>query len=240
MDVLRRNPSRPGALLPTLPPWSDIDDDNRQFLLDGALHMRADRDTYLDTGAAIVISGVLALERELSDGRRILVALFHEGDLVDFRRSERARQCRIVTVAPSDVLVFEDGWIDVCLAKRPSIGAVIDHQLLRQQARSNDHIADLAAKTPLERLASVLFEFGRWPDGDVSDTGQTIVRIPIRRTDIADYLGMTPETLSRAVRCLEQEGLVRTLETGQILMTDVIGLRHIANGGRPRRSTRAI
>lgn len=72
----------------------------------------------------------------------------------------------------------------------------MDHQLQRQQARPNDHIADLAAKTPLERLASVLFEFGRWPDSDLSEKGEPIVRIPIRRTDIADYLGMTPETLN--------------------------------------------
>lgn len=239
MDALRHDPSRPRAALPALSPWCEIDDDSRQILLDGAQHIVTDRDIYLDTGVAVIIRGVLALERELSDGRRILVALFHDGDLVDFRRSERARQCRIVTVAPSDVLVFDKGWIDLCLSRYPSIGIVIDRQLQRQQARSNDHIADLAAKTPLERLASVLFEFGRWPDSDVSEKGEPIVRIAIRRTDIADYLGMTPETLSRAVRCLEKESLIRTLENGQILMTDVIGLRRIANGGRPRRSTKA-
>ncbi|MEM8951569.1 MAG: Crp/Fnr family transcriptional regulator [Pseudomonadota bacterium] len=238
MDALRQIPSRPGVLLPTLPPWCDIDDDSRRILLDGAQHVVADRDTYLDTSAVIVIRGVLALERELSDGRRILVALFHDGDLIDFRQSDRARQCRIMTVAPSDILTFDEGWVDACLSRHPSIGAIVDRQLKRQQARANDHIADLAAKTPLERLASVLFELGRWPDSDVSEKGEPIVRVPIRRTDIADYLGMKPETLSRAVRALEQEGLIQTLETDQILMIDVIGLRRIANGGRPRRSTR--
>ncbi|MGI9503239.1 MAG: Crp/Fnr family transcriptional regulator [Geminicoccaceae bacterium] len=102
----------------------------------------------------------------------------------------------------------------------------------------HDHIADLAAKTPLERVASVLFEFRRWPEGQVSGRDQPVVRIPMRRTDIADYLGMKPETLCRAVRSLEQERLIRTLDADRILMADVIGLRRIANGGRPRRSTR--
>ena len=238
MDALRRKPFCSRAVLPTMPPWCDIDDDGREILLDGAQHIVVDRDAYLDTSAAVVVRGVLALERELSDGRRVLVALFHDGDLVDFRRSERARQCRILALMPSNVIVFDEGWIDVCLSRFPSIGAVIDQGLRHQQARSNDHIADLAAKTPLERLASVLFEFGRWPDSDVGINGEAIVRIPIRRTDIADYLGMTPETLSRAVRCLEQERLVQTLDATRILMLDVVGLRRIANGGRPRRSTR--
>lgn len=240
MDALRRNPSRHQAALPTQPPWCDIDDDSRQILLEGAQQIVADRGAYIDADVVVIRRGVVALERELSDGRRILVSIFHDGDLVDLRQSERARQCRIISTAPSDLIVFDEGWMDICLTSCPTILAVVDRQIRRQQARSNDHIADLAAKTPLERLASVLFEFGRWPEGDVGEKGQPIIRVPIRRSDIADYLGMTPETLSRAVRYFEQEDLIRTLDNDQILMVDVISLRRIANGGRPRRSTRAI
>lgn len=77
-------------------------------------------------------------------------------------------------------------------------------------------------------------------DGAVNKKGEPIVCVPIKRTAIVDYLVMTPETLSRAARCLEREDLIRTLGNNQILMVDVIGLRRIANGGRPRRSTRSV
>lgn len=240
MKPLRHRQSASRSALPERPPWTDLDDRGAGELLAEAQPASLDRGAHVKTAPGIVLDGVVGFERALSDGRRVLADLFHEGDLINFGGSERVREGRLVALTDSRLFTFEDGWIEQCIAGYAPIGPVVDAQLKRHHARLHDHITDLAAKTPLEKVASVLFEFRRWPEGETASEHQPVIRIPIRRADIADYLGMKPETLSRAVRCLEQDGLIRPLAADHIRIVNIVGMRRIANGGRPRRSTRQV
>ena len=224
--------------LPATPPWSSLKPKSVAWLLSGSTPIALRRgDEVLDT-IGVVLSGVLAAEHHLSDGRRVLSELFHLGSLIDFRRSDRPRQGRLVALKTSTLLVIDDQWHDRHIDDHPDVIAAMAVQLRDQLSRQRDHAIDLAAKTPFEKLASVLFEMQRWPDATVDPSGGAVFKTPIRRVDIADYIGVKPETLSRAVRHLEREDLIGLPTPDHIRFNDQPAMRRIASGGRPRRSTK--
>lgn len=231
------------AIRPSLPdvaPWNRLKPGSIERLLSVSATLSVSRGDEVIAELGIIMFGALAIEHHLSDGRRILSELLHPGSLVDLRRSGRARQGRLTALKASTMLVIDACWYDDHIGDTPDIAAAMAIQQRDQLSRQRDHATDLAVKTPFEKLASVLFELQRWPDASVGEPGtaKTGLRIPIRRTDIADYIGIKPETLSRAVRCLEREHLIRLPKPDRILFTDAPAVRRIANGGRPRRSTK--
>lgn len=237
-ELKRAAPADVEPGLPDVAPWNRLKPASIDRLLSQSVTISLKRGDEAAVEPAIVLFGVLAAEHHLSDGRRVLSELFHRGGLVDLRRSGRACQGRIVALKASTLLVIGEDWHDRHFGDCPDVAMAKAIQLRDQLSRQRDHATDLAAKTPFEKLASVLFELQRWPDAVVDQPGKASLQVPIQRVDIADYIGVEPETLSRAVRCLEREHLIRLPKPDQILFADLPALRRIANGGRPRRSTK--
>ena len=67
---------------------------------------------------------------------------------------------------------------------------------------AEDHMLLLGRKTALERVATFLLEMDR------RLTAADIMALPMCRRDIADYLGLTLETVSRALSCLHEKGFI--------------------------------
>lgn len=185
----------------------------------------------------IVLSGALGLARELADGRRVLTALFHAEDFFDLRRGSRPQEGVPTALAETVLLAVEEERLAECLADRTDLAGALLAHLGAQIGRLQDHSADLACKTPMERMASALLEFRRWPGAARGAEGERLA-LPLRRTDIADYIGVKAETASRVFRQLEEEQLISPGRRNQIVVNDLPELKRIASGGRPRRSTR--
>ena len=224
--------------LPDRPPWNRLSQSSSLNLLQDAREVDLLRGDPVPADLGIVISGCCAIERGLYDGRRVLCALFHEADFVDLRRTERLRQGRLIALSGVRFLKLDDVQLDACAAGCSDVAQALLTQMRMHLNRMQDHATDLISKTPFERLASILFEFRRWPGATARQGEGDSVRIPIRRTDIADYIGVKPETVSRAIRQLEREDLIGIPETDRILFADRASLQRIAEGGRPRQSRR--
>ncbi|TQV70620.1 Crp/Fnr family transcriptional regulator [Denitrobaculum tricleocarpae] len=238
MDKVPRVLSIDTPCLPDYSPWNRLSAASLCDLLDTATPANLSRGDEVRSDVGIVISGAFAVQRELSDGRRVLCSLFHEGDLVDVRRSERIRQGKLIALKDSEFLMLDQDQIDACIAQHSDIAGAFITQQGAHFARMRDHVTDLSCKTPFERLASLLFEFKRWPGRQKRSRDGDTVHIPIMRIDIADYIGVKAETVSRAIRKLEQEKRIAIPTADQVFMIDVPAMRQIANGGRPRQSTR--
>lgn len=259
MGEFQRVECKHTSTLPNHPPWSHLSQHGTLNLLERASHRHLERGDVVESDVGIVLSGALAIECELFDGRRILCALFHAGNLVDLRCAARGRQGRLVALISSEFLSLHETRVEDCVSSHPDVAFAFVIQLRDNMVRMQHHAADLSAKTPTEKLASLLFEFARWPDksgipyrerpeftefddgvefGPVQSENTQSIRLPIQRTDIADYIGVKPETLSRAIRKLEREGLIALPHNDHFVLADVASLRRIANGGRPRQSTR--
>jgi CRP/FNR family nitrogen fixation transcriptional regulator len=148
-----------------------------------------------------VIDGAVRSYKLLSDGRRQIGAFHLAGDVFGLENGEAHRFTAEAVVDTT-----------VRLAKRASLANVAEHDatvardLLNMTASSlrhaEDHMLLLGRKTALERVAAFLLEMDR------RLTAAGVMALPMCRRDIADYLGLTLETVSRALSVLHDKGIL--------------------------------
>ena len=148
-----------------------------------------------------VVEGAVRSYKLLSDGRRQIGAFHLVGDIFGL---ENGSAHRFTAEAIVDTTVR--------LAKRVSLEHVAEEDAtvardLLDMTTSNlqhaeNHMLLLGRKTSLERVAAFLLEM----DGRLNAAG--VMALPMSRRDIADYLGLTLETVSRALSCLHEKGIL--------------------------------
>jgi CRP/FNR family nitrogen fixation transcriptional regulator len=148
-----------------------------------------------------VINGAVRSYKLLSDGRRQIGAFHLAGDIFGLENGEAHRFTAEAIVDTT-----------VRLAKRASLAnvaeqdATVARDLLNMTAtnlqHAEDHMLLLGRKTALERVAAFLLEM------DHRLTAAGVMALPMCRRDIADYLGLTLETVSRALSVLHDKGIL--------------------------------
>ena len=148
-----------------------------------------------------VLDGAVRSHKLLSDGRRQIGAFHLAGDIFGL---ENGSTHRFTAEAIVDT--------NVRLMKRRSLEHVAETDVLvalhllnmttTSLQHAEDHMLLLGRKTSLERVAAFLLEMDR----RLTATG--VIALPMNRRDIADYLGLTLETVSRALSHLHSEGML--------------------------------
>jgi CRP/FNR family nitrogen fixation transcriptional regulator len=148
-----------------------------------------------------VTEGAVRSYKLLSDGRRQIGAFHLVGDIFGL---EDGGTHRFTAEAIVDTMVR--------LVKRLSLAHVaardvtVARELLTMTANNlkhaEDHMLLLGRKTSLERVAAFLLEM------DQRLTAAGVMALPMCRRDIADYLGLTLETVSRALSALHDQGIL--------------------------------
>ena len=166
-----------------------------------------------------VKSGAVRSYKLLTDGRRQIGAFHLAGDIFGL---ENGGDHRFTTEAIVDTTVR--------LIKRQSLemvaesDAVVARNLLSMTTsnlqHAEDHMLLLGRKTSLERVAAFLLEM------DKRLTAAGVMALPMSRRDIADYLGLTLETVSRALSRLHELGTLgfKGNTQRQIVLLDRHGL----------------
>ncbi|MEL6318112.1 MAG: helix-turn-helix domain-containing protein, partial [Pseudomonadota bacterium] len=121
-----------------------------------------------------------------------------------------------------------------------SLSLLLERQRKRLRL-ATEHAVDLGKKTPPERLAAFIIELAKAQAEQAGrrNAAAARVRVPISRGDIGDYLGLKSETVSRAIRSLEREGLISLPTLTTIVVNDRSAIEALAGGGRPRKSRSA-
>ena len=175
-----------------------------------------------------VTCGVAALTRTLADGRRSILALLFPGELIDLRRGDRPQECEIEALSKTEMCVFDGATFDQLIDADRGLRAIASHEMRMRAQQTLNHVLDLSKRRPVERFASFLFEV---MDRDTdNDDKSDVVKLPISRADIGNYLGLQPETVSRTIRALEAQQQITLVRRNEIKIQDVPGLRHIACG----------
>nr|WP_238346273.1 helix-turn-helix domain-containing protein [Luteimonas saliphila] len=172
-----------------------------------------------------VTSGMLRLVRTLADARRQVVAFVLPGHFVGL--SERAvHRHSVEAVVPSRVCAFELDGIRDLRERFPSF----EHTLLQRACRDLDDAHDamllLARLSPLERLASFLLRLRE--QMKIRDDDPRMA-LPMGRSDIADHLGLTVETVSRSFTRLREQGLIALPDPQHVEILDAEGLSELAS-----------
>jgi CRP/FNR family nitrogen fixation transcriptional regulator len=148
-----------------------------------------------------VIDGAVRSYKLLSDGRRQIGAFHLIGDVFGLENSGVHRFTAEAIVDTTIRLVKR-----VSLAHVAESDATVARDLLNMTAinlkHAEDHMLLLGRKTSLERVAAFLLEM------DHRLTAAGVMALPMCRRDIADYLGLTLETVSRALSALHDQGIL--------------------------------
>jgi CRP/FNR family nitrogen fixation transcriptional regulator len=153
-----------------------------------------------------VLSGVVRVSKLLPDGRRQISAFHLPGDMFGFEVDD-VHRASAEAVVPVKLIAFK--WQALLSAKASAnlIGELLTRTVIGLR-HTQDHLLLLGRKNALERLAAFLLEMAE-------RSGSTeVLDLAMPRHDIADYLGLTIETVSRTFTELKQMGRI-TLESAR-------------------------
>ena len=163
-----------------------------------------------------VLSGAVRVFKVLADGRRQISEFHLAGDIFGIEAGV-ARRATAEAVGET-VLV---------IARRSSLvgdeaqGAKLWRMAVRDLERSQEHVLTLGRRAAGERVASFLLDLAQR-----TRSGQTL-ELPMSRQDIADYLGLTIETVSRTFTQLAAHGLIEIRSCRSVRLADQAALQDL-------------
>ncbi|MGR3724259.1 Crp/Fnr family transcriptional regulator [Abyssibius alkaniclasticus] len=172
-----------------------------------------------------VVNGVATLGRSLPDGRRQMVGLLLPSDFIG-RPGRKIAPFDVV--AASDVLVctFQKKQFDAMIANSPSLERRLLDMTLDELDSAREWMLLLGRKTAREKIASLLAIVAR-RDAALAKRAPKdglVFNLPLTREAMADYLGLTIETVSRQMTALRRDGLIELEEARRIRVPDYAAL----------------
>jgi CRP/FNR family nitrogen fixation transcriptional regulator len=164
-----------------------------------------------------VLSGAVRTSKVLADGRRQIGAFHLPSDVFGLEvGAEHAFSAE--AIPETKVLVAKRSALFGLAARDSEMARQLWTLTGHELARVQEHLM-LLVKTAQERVVGFLFEMSaRRPAGDT-------VELPMSRQDIADYLGLTIETVSRTLTSLEDEDAIELPNSRRIVLRNRPALR---------------
>lgn len=155
-----------------------------------------------------VLSGVVKLTKTLSDGRQQIVGLQFAPDFLGRPfRAESAINAEAATEV--GLCSFPKAAIERMIKDSPELEHRLYQQSLRELDEARSWMVTLGRKTAAEKIASFLLMIARHIDPTADpDRKAAAFDLPLTRADIADFLGLTIETVSRQITKLRTEGVI--------------------------------
>ena len=166
-----------------------------------------------------VVSGTIRTCRVLIDGRRQIGAFYLPGDTFGLESGEK-RAFSAEAVSDATVLVVNRRAMVSLAAWDDDMAYDLWTLMARELQLAQDHVG-LLIKTAPERVASFLLEMAeRIPSRDE-------VELPMSRQDIADYLGLTIETVSRMLTQFESASVIALPCSKRIVLRNHAALKRL-------------
>lgn len=166
-----------------------------------------------------VISGLVRVSKLLPDGRRQISAFHMPGEMFGFEAGD-IRHVSAEAIVPTKVVAYK--WEGLMSAAKPGIVRELLNRAVQGLRRTQDHLLLLGRKNALERLAAFLLEM------DARTGSKHVVELAMPRHDIADYLGLTLETVSRMFAELRDRGVLKLESARRVHLTDIGRLEAMA------------
>lgn len=186
------------------------------------LHFPPDRAIYQEGDPARsfykVVSGVVRTCRFLSDGRRQIDSFHVEGDVFGF---EVGGEYRLSAEAVSEctVIAYRRRGLDAAAALDDRLARQFFTHAMTCLARAQEHSLLLGRGTAVQKITTFLMEMAERGACD------QVIDLPMSRQDIADYLGLTIETVSRTLSHLERDGVIGLPTARRVVLKDRRSLR---------------
>ncbi|MGE0749758.1 MAG: helix-turn-helix domain-containing protein [Variibacter sp.] len=203
----------PATTVPSMPPIGAIgartlvnrpsESSTPEFGL--ARRLRKDEELFAESEPAAffckVMSGAVRTYKLLDDGRRQIDAFHLPGDIFGLELGAKYRFSAEATTETS-VILYRRCAFEAMTTRDSDFSRQVMSATMRALARAQDHMLLLGRKSALEKMSTFLLDMA----DRLSDNAQ--IDLPMSRIDIADYLGVTIETVSRSFTSLERDGVI--------------------------------
>ncbi|MBL4719700.1 MAG: helix-turn-helix domain-containing protein [Alphaproteobacteria bacterium] len=174
-----------------------------------------------------VTGGTVKLYKLLPDGRRQITGFLYGGDFLGIAMNEQyAYSAEAVTGVT--LCRFPRKKFEHLLTVLPNLEQRLLSAASNELVQAQDQMVLLGRKTAKEKIVSFLLALSRRLEA--RDKAPSPVHLPMSRSDIADYLGLTTETVSRTFSALKRNGDIRLLDGGKVELPDIEALTEIADG----------
>jgi len=161
---------------------------------------------------ANVLDGVIKLTKTMSDGRQHIVGLLFPADFLG-RTMRSDSPYRAEAATSVELCQFPRTDFERLMQRYPDMQSRLLEQTLDELDACHDWTLLLGRKNAGERVASFLLMIARRvrevgcnadPNSDMA-----VFNLPMSRSDMADYLGLTTESVSRQLSKMKREGVIR-------------------------------
>lgn len=159
-----------------------------------------------------VVTGAVRSYRLLSDGRRQIGDFHIAGDIFGLEGGDE-RQFTAEAIVDTTILVVKRKALASLAVENAALNREIWSQTAGELRRAQDHLMMLGRKRAQERVAAFLLDLAGRNRSDV-------IELPMSRQDIADYLGLTIETVSRTLTRLEEDESIAMPVARRIVLCD--------------------
>lgn len=154
-----------------------------------------------------ILTGVAKLSKTMPDGRQQIVGLQFAPDFLGRPYDEESR-LNVEAATDLHICSFPRSAFDRMMDHTPGLEKRVFKQTLRELDEARDWMLTLGRKTATEKIASFLLLIARYTDPTHSES-KVAFDLPLQRADIADFLGLTIETVSRQLTKLATKGIIK-------------------------------
>ena len=172
-----------------------------------------------------VLSGTVRLHKLLPDWRRQITGFLSAGHLLGLSHAN-AYVYSAEGIGPVTVLCYPRARMDRLMDEVPGLARRLLAAASDELRQAQDQMLLLGRKTAAEKMASFLAALAALQGGEDADE----VELPMSRNDIADYLGLTMETVSRTLAKLKRDRLIALPTHTRIELLDRDRLEELATG----------
>jgi len=162
-----------------------------------------------------VLSGTLRTTKLLVDGRRQVGAFVFAGEWVGFDGGPRHFYAA-EAVTEARLLAFSRRDLERLMAEDQEAARAIQDVLCGTIVAAHERIVSPGRKTAMERVAGFLVDV----EGRIAASGKNGFLLPMSRGDIADYLGLTVETVSRSLGDLRRRHVIEIADAHHVRIID--------------------
>jgi CRP/FNR family nitrogen fixation transcriptional regulator len=160
-----------------------------------------------------VVSGAVRTIRFSSDGRRQILNFYLPGDIFGLEYGTQ-HTLSAEAIADTDIALVRRSLIDTAAAQDAAAARALINLVQRQLQNAQEHALVLGRKGAGERVAAFLLQLAD------RVTSQCEIDLPMSRADIADYLALTIETVSRAFTQMERDHTIALPSSRHVIVRD--------------------
>jgi len=174
-----------------------------------------------------ITAGAVKVYKLLGDGRRQITGFLFAGDFLGLTHNE-AYAYSAEALVPTKLCRFPRRGLEALLVDIPHLEQRLLAMASHELAAAQDQMVLLGRKSASERVVSfiLMMSDSAMQHGRANDP----VFLPMSRSEIADYLGLTTETVSRTFTSLKKQGLIELLDDKRVRLSRMSALREIAEG----------